>query len=266
MNSIILPIFALMSLIPSILLPYRQLSSRDIFFWSMLVLPIVCTLSLILVRQSAGWKTDLSTALWLTILTCLILHTIVAVISKDGWRLTPLLLPYLFVIGTLGIFLTNAKPDQQMVKYASTAWISIHIFVSILTYGLITLSAIAALAASIQTRNLKLKRRTLFSGLLPSVTSSEKLVLRFLLSGELVLAVGLITGMALLYLSDGRILIFDHKSIFAIAVFVIIGCLLFVNHNTGARGKTFTHLVLLSYLLLTLGYLGVKVVTQIILV
>ena len=98
------------------------------------------------------------------------------------------------------------------------------------------------------------------------MTSSEKLVLRFLLSGELVLAVGLITGMALLYLSDGRILIFDHKSIFAIAVFVIIGCLLFVNHNTGARGKTFTHLVLLSYLLLTLGYLGVKVVTQIILV
>ncbi len=266
MYSIILPVFALISLIPSILLPYRRLSKRDLFFWSMLALAVIVTLSLTLVRQSAGWKTDLSTALWLTILTCLILHTVVAIISKDGWRLTPLLMPYLFILGSLAIILTDTNPDQFMINNAPTAWVSTHIFVSILTYGLITLSAIAALAASIQSRALKSKKRTSLSTLLPSVASSEKLVLRFLFSGELVLTVGLITGIALSYLSDGKVIVFDHKTIFAIAVFLIIGCLLLLNHNTGARGKTFTHLVLLAYLLLTLGYPGVKVVTQLILI
>ena len=135
MNSIILPIFALISLIPSILLPYRYLAKRDVLFWSMLALAVVVTFSLILGRQSAGWKTDLSTALWLTVLTCLILHTIVAIISKDGWRLTPLLMPYLFVVGFLATILADTNPDQYMINDAPTAWVSTHIFVSILTYG-----------------------------------------------------------------------------------------------------------------------------------
>lgn len=262
----VLSIFALISLIPSILLPYRHFAKRDLLFYSMLTLALVVVLSLVLVRQSAGWKTDLSTALWLTIFTCLILHTIVAIISKDGWRLTPLLMPYLFIVGVLATILSDSTPDHYMINYAPTAWVNAHIFVSILTYGLITLSAISALAASIQARALKSKKRTSLSALLPSLTSSEKLVLRFLFSGELILTVGMITGMALLYLGEGKVIIFDHKTIFVLVVFLIIGCLLLVNHNTGARGKVFSHLVLLAYLFLTLGYPGVKVVTQFILV
>ena len=146
------------------------------------------------------------------------------------------------------------------------AWLGTHILVSVATYGLITLAAVAALAASIQSRALKLKKRTTLAKLLPSVTSSEKLVFRLLYAGEVILAAGLITGMASQYLNTGNLLIFDHKTIFAITVFLVIGILLILNHHLGTRGRTSTHLVLLAYLLLTLGYLGVKLVTEVILV
>ena len=145
-------------------------------------------------------------------------------------------------------------------------WMGTHILVSVATYGLITLAAVAALAASIQTRALKLKKRTTLSKLLPSVTSSEKLVLQLLYTGEFVLVAGLITGMASQYLNTDKLLIFDHKTIFAITVFLVIGILLILNHYSGTRGRTSTHLVLLAYVLLTLGYPGVKLVTGVILV
>ena len=96
-------------------------------------------------------------------------------------------------------------------------------------------------------------------------TYSEKLVLRLLYAGEIVLALGLITGMASQYFNHGQLLILDHKTIFSILVFLVIGLLLVVNHHSGARGKTVTKLVLLAYLLLPLGYPGVKLVTNIIL-
>ena len=75
-----------------------------------------------------------------------------------------------------------------------------------------------------------------------------------------------ITGMASQYFSHGQLLILDHKTIFSISVFLVIGFLLMLNHHSGARGKIVTKLVLLAYLLLTLGYPGVKLVTNIILI
>ena len=262
----VLSIFALISLTPAILLPYRKDPKPDRWFWAMLALAIAGTVVLILTRLSTGWKTDVSTALWFTIFACLILYLpIVTSVSKDSWRLSPLLMPYLFILGVLAIFLSDSS-NQPLVNNAHVVLMGTHILVSVATYGLITLAAVAALAASIQSRALKLKKRTTLSKLLPSVTSSEKLVLQLLYTGELVLIAGLITGMASQYLNTDKLLIFDHKTIFAITVFLVIGILLILNHHSGTRGKTSTHLVLLAYILLTLGYPGVKLVTDVILV
>ena len=56
---------------------------------------------------------------------------------------------------------------------------------------------------------------------------------------------------------------FDHKSILALSVFIILAILLLLHFKSGVRGKAATQLVLLAYLLLTLGYPGVKFVTDI---
>ena len=170
----------------------------------MLALAIAGTVVLILTRLSTGWKTDVSTALWFTIFACLILYLlIVASVSKDSWRLSPLLMPYLFILGILATFLGDSS-NQPLVNNTHVVWMGTHILVSVATYGLITLAAVAALAASIQTRALKLKKRTTLSKLLPSVTSSEKLVLQLLYTGEFVLFAGLITAMASQYLNTDK--------------------------------------------------------------
>jgi ABC-type uncharacterized transport system permease subunit len=146
-----------------------------------------------------------------------------------------------------------------------SGWVATHIVLSVVTYGLVTVAAVAALAAFLQERALKDKRPTTLTRLLPSVADAESLVVRLLLAGEVVLAFGLVSGMAVQYLETGSLLTVDHKTLLTIASFVVIGVLLLAHFITGVRGRMVTRLVLLAYLLLTLGYPGVKFVTEVLL-
>lgn len=74
---------------------------------------------------------------------------------------------------------------------------------------------------------------------------------------------GLVTGMALQYRETGEIVVLNHKTILTIAAFVVIAGLLVCHHGSGVRGKLAARIVLLAYLLLTLGYPGVKFVTDV---
>jgi ABC-type uncharacterized transport system permease subunit len=81
--------------------------------------------------------------------------------------------------------------------------------------------------------------------------------------GEGVLSIGLVTGMILAYRETGQILPFDHKTVLSIAAFVVIAGLLVAHYRSGMRGRRAARVVLLAYLLLTLGYPGVKFVTDV---
>jgi len=83
--------------------------------------------------------------------------------------------------------------------------------------------------------------------------------------GEMVLALGLITGVAASVAHGGDAIPTDHKTVFAILAFVVIGVLLLVHKRTGVRGRQAARLVLAAYLLLTLAYPGVKFVTDVLL-
>lgn len=264
MELTLLKITALIALVPASLITLRRTPQRDVIFWSALMVAVMGPLVFVFVRQSGGWHTGLSTALWLTVATCLVLHALISAFSPDSWRLTPLLLPYLFLLGILAVIWGQAA-EQPMANDAPLAWVGAHIIVSVATYGLITLAAVAALAATLQERSLKAKKRTKLTSILPSVAGSESILVRLLIACEIVLVIGLLTGMATLYSSTGNLLIFDHKTMFAIIVIVIVGALLVVHFRTGVRGKSATRLVLLCYLMLTLGYPGVKFVTDILL-
>jgi ABC-type uncharacterized transport system permease subunit len=61
----------------------------------------------------------------------------------------------------------------------------------------------------------------------------------------------------------GHLLKLDHKTVLTVAAFVVIGGLLFAHFKSGLRGRKAARVVLLAYLLLTLGYPGVKLVTDV---
>ena len=118
-------------------------------------------------------------------------------------------------------------------------------------------------SALLQERALKAKRPTRWTERLPSVADCEQLLVGLLIASEAVLAVGLATGMATLYRERGNLLAFDHKVVLTMGAFVVIGGLLVAHAVSGTRGRAASRWVLLAYLLMTLGYPGVKFVTEV---
>ena len=184
--------------------------------------------------------------------------------TSNVWRLAPLLLPYLLLVGALAT-LSQGTDEPTQSGGAPSVWIELHIAVSVVTYALLTLAAVASLAAFLQERALKAKRPTPLTRFLPPAAVSERFQVRLLAASELVLGFGLLTGMAVLYYEYGSPLRLDHKTLFSLATFAVIGGLLLVHVRTGMRGRTAARLVLIAYLLLTLAYPGVKFVSDVLL-
>ena len=197
-TSFILNLSALLALIPAAVVALRKTPARDGVYWAVMAVAIVGPALWVYVRQAEGWQTGLSTALWLTVVTCLVIYAFVALVSQQGWRLTPLLVPYLILLAVLATIWGQA-PSRPLAGGVPLAWIGTHIAVSVATYGLVNLAAISALAAMLQERSLKRRQATGLSRRLPSVADSERLTVRLLMAGEAVLAAGLATGMANLY-------------------------------------------------------------------
>ncbi len=253
---------ALASLVPLMLVSMRRNGKPDVIYWVVLALSVAGPWAWAITTMSGSWQKGLSTSLWVTIAASMTLFAIVAVVSRQGWRLTPLAMPYMLILGVLATIWQHAT-EIPLAAGAPAGWIEAHIIVSVATYGLVTLAAIAALGAFIQEKALKTKHPTALSRMLPSVAESESILVRLLVMGELVLALGLATGMATQFMETGRMMVFDHKTILSVASFAVIGGLLVAHFRRGVRGRLVARFVLLAYLLLTLGYPGVKFVSEI---
>lgn len=241
----------------------RQQDEKDHVFWILLAVGVAGPVCWVVVQMSGVWQTGLSTALWVTVAASMALFFLLSAITRQAWRLAPLMVPYLLGLAVLA-FIWQAVPSQPLLKSPSL-WVEVHIFVSVITYGLVTIAAVAALAAFLRERAIQNKKPTALTHRLPSVADCESILVRLLLAGEIVLFLGLATGMATLYQAENIWFSFDHKTILTVASFLVIGGLLVAHFRQGMRGRRAARLVLLAYLLLTLGYPGVKFVTDILL-
>lgn len=253
---------ALVSLMPAAVFGWRREAARNGLFWILIAVAVAGPLAWSVAQMSGTWRTGFSTTLWVTIAVTMAVFAGLAAVSRHAWQLTPLLAPYMLTIGALAIVWQQAP--MKPLAPGGEGWIGVHIAFSVLTYSLVTLAAIAALAAFLQERALKAKSPSALTRRLPAVADCEFLLVRLLVAGESVLALGLLTGMAVSYRETGAFLVFDHKTLFTITAFVVIGALLWAHFLTGVRGRVAARLVLLAYLLLTLGYPGVKFVTDVV--
>lgn len=256
-------LIALLCLVPAVFIQRRENARLDTAHWGALALAVMGPGFWALAHVAEHWQAGLGAALWVSIAVTMGLFAMLAWSMDHVWRLTQLIAPYMLALAVLAVF----SPDEAAMPAAQGAdgWVVLHILISVATYGLVTIAAVAALAAFLQDRALKAKRPTRLTHTLPSVTDCERITVRLLGWGEGILGLGLVTGMTALYRDTGQFLAFDHKTVLSLLAFVVIGVLLVVQHQTGLRGRKAARLVLLGYLLLTLGYLGVKVVTGLIL-
>jgi len=263
MENLLFSFSALVALVPASLQGLRRNPARDLAFWAVLVVAVAGPAAWVLANMAVTWNTGLGAALWVTIAATMALFAIIAAAHRHAWRLTVLLAPYMLLLGLLALIWQQVPGRTLDTGAEAGAWFAIHIAVSVVTYALVTIAAMAALAAVLQQRALKRKRPSGLSRALPSVADCEGLVRRLLIQGEVVLAAGLLTGMAIHHNETGSLIGFDHKTILVIAAFVVIGAMLAAYYISGVRGRAAAQMVLIAYLLLTLGYPGVKFVTDV---
>jgi len=263
-NNLVLSLTALLALVPASLLPFRRAAARpDLVFWLLLAVAVAGPAAVSLVQFSDRWQTGLAGALWISITASAALFAGLCVVSRDAWRLAPLLLPYLCLLAALAVIWGRVPAHGAIAAGAPGAWLAVHIVVSVATYALCTLAAVASSAVLVQERALKRKQPGPLARSLPAIVDAERLELRVLSVAEVVLGAGIVTGMALQYLETGQLLAFDHKTVLSLLAFVVIGALLVLQRKSGLRGRRAARLVLVAYLLLTLAYPGVKLVTDV---
>lgn len=255
---------ALAALMPVTVVAWRRAGAPDLSFWLLLGVAVAGPLAWTWVQFAGGWRTGLAPALWTAIVVSLAVFGIVAVRWRAAAQLAPLLLPYLIVLAVIAT-VWQGQPERPLSGAAPWSWIGLHIAFSVLTYAVLTVSAIAGLAAFLQERALKAKRPGGIARLLPSLSDAEGLELRLLGLSAVVLGLGIVTGMTIQLIESGRPLVFDHKTAFSLATFAVILGLLWARRRRGLRGRRAARLVLLAYLLLTLAYPGVKFVTDVLL-
>jgi ABC-type uncharacterized transport system permease subunit len=263
-GSLLFSVAAMGALLPAAAVRFRAADHRDALFWVVLALAVVVPTGWAIALLGGEWRTSFAVSLWVTIAATMALFFAVAALTRSAWRLTPLLVPYLVVLGLLATIWQHA-PAPRLSGEVPLGWLEAHIFFAVATYGLVTVAAIAALAVMIQERALKAKRPTGLSRRLPAVSEAETIEVRLLAISEIVLGAGLLSGMAAQYFTTGALLAFNHKTIFSIAAFIMIGLLVVLYHRTGLRGRRSARAVLVAYLLLTLAYPGVKFVAGVLL-
>jgi ABC-type uncharacterized transport system permease subunit len=264
MVSLAFNLAAVASMLPAALLPLRRSIARDVAFWALLGLAVAGPVLWAAWQLTDSWRTNLSADLWVGIAASQVLFAVVCSVHRQAWRLTPLLMPYLILLGLFACLFASA-PGQPMAETAPSGWLDSHILLSVATLGLLTVAASAAVATFLQAAALKNKRPNRLTRMLPAVNDSERLFERLLLLSEAILGLGVLTGMATQFAESGSLLSLTHKTLLSLLAFAIIGALLIGRRVCGVRGQLAVRVVLVAYTLVILGYFGVKFVKQVLL-
>lgn len=256
-------ILALAAMVPAALLAVtRRENTRSSLEWPALILAAAGP-SAWTIRQLAGhWDASISATLWAGIAASMIVFLLIAMLDRQSRRLTPLLMPYLLLLGLFASVFVSIEPGANETP-PSSPWLDAHILISVITIALLTVASVAALGSFLQVRALKSKHPNRLSRMLPALADSERLALHLLIASEAVLALGLATGMATEYGETGRLLQPEHKIMLTLLAFVVIGLLLIGRRVCGVRGEIAARTALVAYLLVIVGYFGMKFIHQV---
>jgi ABC-type uncharacterized transport system permease subunit len=260
-SHISLQIVGLVSLLPLGVLALTARLRRDIFFWLLLLGCALVCLSVFGRSISDGWQAGFSAALWASMTVSLVVFIGVSLANREAYRLSALLLPYLAALALVALlFSAYAEAAPQI---GSAAWFQAHVLLALASYGILTVGAIAGLAVLLQERALKQRQSGWSERALPPLLVAENLQIRLLSWAAAFMAAALASGFANSLMGNGTWLQLSHKVLLSVLAFIVLLALLVVHRVTGLRGRRAARWVLAGYLLLTLGYPGVKFVKDV---
>ena len=211
-----------------------------------------------------GWALALSAAIWLGMVVFWLESLLVRI---DGLQL--LLLP----AAALASALAALFPQGQFVPHADDAWLRVHLLIALAAYGLITIAALHAMMMALLDRHLHRPldapaERSIIGRVLdsqPPLLVQEQLLFRIIWIGFIVLTLAVGSGSVASMKLTGKILPFDHKTIFTLLSWLTFGVLLVGRHVWGWRGRVALRWTLTGFGFLILAYTGSRFVLEMIL-
>jgi len=167
---------------------------------------------------------------------------------------------------SIAVFLQVIWPNQVILASHSIE-LQLHIFLSLLSYGLLAMAAGQSILLLIQTHYLKNKHPGGFIRSLPPLQSMESLLFQMIQIGFSLLTLALLSSF--IFLDNFFVTIVEqhllHKTILSIIAWCLFAILLWGRSHFGWRGKKAIHFTLGGFVFLMLAYFGSKMVLEIIL-
>lgn len=208
-----------------------------------------------------GFALALSATLWLTVLILWIEGFFVPLRG-----LQPLVLPTAALSVVLPIFFagTPVAGDRGLA-------FKLHLLAAILAYSLLTIAALHAVLMAALDRELhrgnggaRREPSRLFRQI-PPLLAMERLLFRLIGIGFLLLTLTVASGLLFSEYLFGRAFRFEHKTVFALAAWVVFGGLLAGRLVFGWRGRVALRWTLSGFAMLLLAYVGSRFVLEVVL-
>lgn len=177
---------------------------------------------------------------------------------KDAWQVGAVVQPLILVLALLSYVLF---PGKTLIMLESN-WLFAHILSALASFGVLGFSAICAGSYLYKSTQIKDHTKKGLHSKLPSLATLDKLEFSALAMGQTFLAISIISGGWYYYDLTNSFMIFTHKFIFTLLAFVLVVMLIFMRLFLGTRGRFASRLILIVFSLLSLGFVGSKVVLE----
>jgi len=189
---------------------------------------------------------------------------ILSIFSYQFIRLRVLFVPFFLVLIIFRFLIcVSSIGDNNDLQLFESQYLVLHIITSLLSYSLITISLVTSFCIFIQDSNIKkMKYSNIINNFLPSMYESEILAIRFLYLTIIFLIISLVSGLYyFIETGDKLIYFFNEKVIFSLIALLLTLIIIFVRISRGLTGKMVFKMILLSYLLISFSYFGVRLLS-----
>lgn len=208
-----------------------------------------------------GFAAMLSSALWVSVGAYWLENRNFAL---DGLR--RLVMP----CAALAVLLACAFPGSRVLLEGKSPIFGWHIGIAILAYSTLTIAAFHAVLMALQESRLhtRSERKGFLSvalDQLPALLTMEKLLFRMIGFGFALLSLTVLSGVVFTEQLFGKVLNWDHKTVFTLLSWILFAALLAGRHFRGWRGKTALTFTLAGFATLLLAYVGSRFVLEVVL-
>lgn len=208
-----------------------------------------------------GFAHAMSATLWLTVL----------ILWFEGFfvplrGLQPVVLPVAAIAVVLPVFFPGA-----IVTAERELGFRLHLLTAILAYSLLTIAALHAMLMAALDRELHrgegmpMRQPSRLFLQIPPLLAMERLLFRLIAAGFVLLTLTVGSGLLFSEHLFGRALRFEHKTVFALAAWLVFGGLLAGRMVFGWRGRVALRWTLAGFAMLLLAYVGSRFVMEVIL-